>query len=260
MSAGDQPERRPGAVEADVEAAVGDRGVGERALDGLGRAGRQARVGVEEQEDVAAGRPGRAGVHLARPAAAARHETHARGPGGDLRASVLASAVRDDHLGAGARRGRAPPAGSPRWRASSRTGTTIDSLMVATRPVRGEEVPGGPAPAREPAGASETRTIRTAAAASVHAIRAGLPPPESAPPASVKAMVAGQDATRRHADVRPEGDPRQAVREVLEVEREERDQARDHQDAPAVALDGGVDPREPRARRPSSASTVPRAR
>ena len=69
-------------------------------------------------------------------------------------------------------------------------------------------------------------------------------------------MVPGRMHTADDPDVRPEGDPRQAVGEVLEVEREERDEARDHQDAPAVALDGGVDPREPGARRPPSLDRV----
>ena len=98
---GDQPEDEPRVVEADVEAAVSDHGVGEGALDGSGRSGRQPRVGVEEQQDLARGRIG-APVHLACPSSDARHHPGRRKPGGDRQASVPAAAVRDDHLGAGA--------------------------------------------------------------------------------------------------------------------------------------------------------------
>ena len=153
---GDQPERRPGSVEADVEAAVDDRGVGEGALDGLDRAGRQARVGVEEEEDLA-GRPGRARVHLARPAAVAR--TRDGRPG---------SGRRSPGFRPGFRRPRRPPRHRGSRGELRQQGPEVVGLVEdgdddrephgpAGSAVRGEELPGGRAPPRRASGARARR-------------------------------------------------------------------------------------------------------
>jgi hypothetical protein len=98
---GDHAEERARVVEAHVEAAAHHPRLGERPLHGPRRARGQARVGVQEQQRVAAGRP-RAVIHLERPAARAREEPRARRAchhGGGL---VAAAAVHHDDFRVGA--------------------------------------------------------------------------------------------------------------------------------------------------------------
>ena len=138
-------------VEADVEAAVDDRGVAEGVLDGVGRPGREARVGVEEEEDLAVPPRAPAFIWRARPRSLdTTTDPGARAaiPGfrpGFRRPTTITSTPGQPRASSASR--------ASRRLASSSTGRTIESRT--TRPdsaVRGEELPGRRALRREPAG------------------------------------------------------------------------------------------------------------
>lgn len=97
---GDHPEHAPRVVEADVEAPRDDAGIAGRGFHGGEGAVGQERVGVEEEQDVAA-RRARARVHLARAPAGAREQANLRRARRDGGRRVRAAAIHQDDLGAG---------------------------------------------------------------------------------------------------------------------------------------------------------------
>src|SRR5262245_60010047 len=96
--AGDHAEHRARAVEADIEAPAYHACIVERGRNDPERAVGEARVGVEEEERVAASHAGPR-VHLTRAAARAGEELDVREACRDLPRGVLAAAVDQDDLG-----------------------------------------------------------------------------------------------------------------------------------------------------------------